>query len=86
MICLAHMPAEDAVALPAGSSWRESRESVMLGPSQAAFLQSVITDRRVTAAAMVRSAVQRSTLPEEPIHAEDHEPLRASTNAFCCGH
>jgi len=75
MMCLAHVPAEDVVALPAGTSWRVPWELLMLGP----FLSCVLADgdqmRHVTAAAMVRSAIQRSTQPEEPLHAEDYETL-----------
>ncbi len=76
MMCLAEVPAEDVVALPAGTSWRVPWELLMLGP----FMSCVLADgdrmRHVTAAAMVRSAVQRSTQPEEPLHAEDYETLR----------
>lgn len=75
-MCLAHVPAEDVVALPAGTSWRVPWELPMLGP----FLSCVLADgsemRHVRAAAMVRGAVQRSTVPEEPLHAEDYEMLR----------
>lgn len=76
MMCLADVPAEDVVALPAGTSWRVPWELLMLGP----FVSCVLSDgdrmRHVTAAAMVRSAVQRSSLPEEPLHPEDYETLR----------
>lgn len=47
----------------------------MLGPWVSCVLADGSHMRHVTAAAMVRSAVQRSTRPDEPLHAEDYEVL-----------
>lgn len=75
-MCLALVPAEDVVALPSGTSWWVPWELLMLGPFVSCVLANGDEMRHVTAAAMVRSAVKRSTQPEEPLHAEDYEMLR----------
>jgi hypothetical protein len=75
ILCLAHLPAEDVVTLPKGTPWRVPWELLMLGPFQSCVLSDGDAMRHITAAALVRSAVHRSSVPEEPLHADDYSSL-----------
>lgn len=74
-LTLADLAGEDAVDLRSGTLWKIPWELLMVGP----FANCMLTDgnevRHITAAAMVRSAVRRSTSPVEPLHPEDYPLL-----------
>lgn len=73
--CLATLPAEDVVTLSPRTMWQVPWELLLFGP----FANCVLLDgehvRLVTPTALVRSAVVRSSSPDEPLHPEDYSQL-----------
>lgn len=69
---LADVPAADIVVLEPGTAWRIPWESLMMGPFTNCALDTGTDMRLITAGAMVRSAVLRSSGPEALLQPSDY--------------
>ncbi len=66
---------DDVVSLTTGTPWQVPWELLMLGPFGSCVLNDNGQFRHVTALAMVRSAMQRLSKPDDPLCPSDYEIL-----------